>query len=92
MRRDTTQDKTVERNYLEKYRFMVKEYELIKAGNHPQFRFVQDFYKAHDTDRRSFIKYYNRYKQSGSERDLLLASEVRVIRPGDRLPLLNKRL
>ena len=69
--RHNTQDKTLERNYLEKYRFLIKEYEHVKAGIHPYFRFVQDFYKANDTDRRSFLKYYNRYKQSGSEADLL---------------------
>lgn len=69
--RHNTKDKTLERNYLEKYRFLIKEYEQVKAGNHPRFRFAQDFYKSHDTDRRSFLKYYNRYKQSGSEADLL---------------------
>lgn len=69
--RNNTQDQTLERNYVEKYRFLIKEYEEVKAGKHPGFRFAQDFYRAHDTDRRSFLKYYNRYKQSGSERDLL---------------------
>ena len=62
---------TIVRNYLDKYRYLIKEYELIKSKKHEQYRFVQDFYKAHDTDRRSFLKYYNRYKQSGKESDLL---------------------
>ena len=69
--RINTQDLTLTKNYLQKYRFLIKEYELIKAKQHPKYRFVKDFYKDHDTDRRSFIKYYNRYKQSGNDRDLL---------------------
>jgi hypothetical protein len=69
--RHNTKDSTLERNYLEKYRFLVSEYEQVKARLHPKFRFAQDFYTAHYTDRRSFLKYYNRYKQSGSEADLL---------------------
>lgn len=69
--RINTQDLTLKRNYLQKYRFLIKEYELIKRGEHPTFRFVQEFYKHHDTDRRSFLKYYNRFKQSGREEDLI---------------------
>ena len=69
--RDNSQDETLKRNYLQKYRFLIREYEEVKAGRHPQFRFVKDFYAFHDTDRRSFRKYYNRYLQSGREEDLL---------------------
>ena len=69
--RHNTSDKTLERNYLEKYRFLIKEYEMVKSRSHPKFRFAKDFYLCNDTDRRSFLKYYNRYKQSGSEADLL---------------------
>ena len=69
--RINTSDLTLKKNYLQKYRFLIKEYELIKENNHPSFRFVHEFYKARDTDRRSFLKYYNRYKQSGNEDDLL---------------------
>jgi transposase InsO family protein len=69
--RHNTSDQTLVRNYLEKYRFLIKEYELIKAHKHSEYRYLEAFYKAHDTDRRSFLKYYNRYKQSGSESDLL---------------------
>ena len=69
--RINTYDLTLERNYLQKYQFLIEEYELIKQGNHPEIRFVQDFYKAHDTNRQSFLKYYNRYKQSGKSSDLL---------------------
>lgn len=69
--RMNTQDLTLARNYIQKYQFLIQEYELVKAKKHPRYRFVQEFYNAHDTDRRSFLKYYNRYKQSGDKKDLL---------------------
>ena len=71
--RNNTSDETIKRNYIQKYRFLISEYEQIKQKKHPNFRFVKDFYKAHDTDRRSFLKYYNRFKRSGVDRDLLPA-------------------
>jgi len=69
--RDNSQDLTLKRNYLSTYRFLISEYELVKAKKHPTFRFAEDFYKAHKTDRRAFRKYYMRYKNSGNEEDLL---------------------
>jgi transposase InsO family protein len=69
--RINTSDLTLKKNYLQKYRFLIKEYELVKQKRHPRYQFAQEFYEAHDTDRRSFLKYYNRYKQSGNELDLL---------------------
>ena len=69
--RINTQDLTLQRNYLEKYRFLINEYELVKKRRHPEFRYVKDFYKAHDTCSKSFLKYYNRFKQSGKLEDLL---------------------
>jgi transposase InsO family protein len=69
--RINSQDLTLARNYLQKYRFLIKEYELVKNKKHPQFRFAKDFYIHYDTDRRSFLKYYNRFKQSGKKEDLL---------------------
>lgn len=71
--RNNTNDMTLARNYLRKYRFLIKEYELVKSKEHPGYRFVMDFYKAHDVDRRTFRKYYNRYKASGEEQDLIPA-------------------
>jgi hypothetical protein len=35
------------------------------------FKLAKEFNEADHTDRRSFLKYYNRYKQSGNEDDLL---------------------
>ena len=69
--RSNSKDDTIKRNYLQKYRFLIREYELVKSNKHPKFRFVKDFHKAHNTDRRTFLKYYNRFKQSGKESDLL---------------------
>jgi|SRR5579872_345167 len=80
--RDNTNDLTLARNYLDKYRFLIREYELVKAKQHPTYRLAKDFYIAHDTDRRSFLKYYNRFKQSGKESDLL---------PGKRGPKYRTR-
>ena len=39
--RHNTQDKTLERNYLEKYRFLIKEYEMVKSHTHPKYRFAK---------------------------------------------------
>jgi transposase InsO family protein len=69
--RNNSQDDTIKRNYIQKYRFLIEEYDLVKAKKHPVFRYAQDFYTFHDTDRRSFRKYYNRFKQSGNDEDLL---------------------
>jgi transposase InsO family protein len=69
--RINTNDLTLQRNYLEKYRFLITEYEQVKSKTHPTFKTVTEFCEAHDTDRKSFLKYYNRYKQSGKEMDLL---------------------
>jgi len=64
-------DLTLKRNYLSKYRFLISEYEQVKRGEHSVYRFARDFYQAHDTDPRSFLKYYDLYKQLGNELDLL---------------------
>ena len=63
--RDNTRDKTLQRNYLSKWRFLIQEYEQVKAGRHPTLRFVSDFYRFHHTNRQTFLKYYHRASQSG---------------------------
>ena len=50
--RNINNDLTLKRNYLNKYRFLINEYELVKRGEHSQFKFAKDFYAAHDTDPR----------------------------------------
>lgn len=81
MRRTTT-DETLIRNYLQKYQFLIAEYELVKAKKHPRFRFVSDFYRAHQTSKQTFLKYYNRFKTTGD-----LASVL----PGKRGPKWKSR-
>jgi hypothetical protein len=67
-----TADMTVERKYLDTYRFMIKEYEQIKRKEHPVYTQLEQLYKAWGTNRKSFLKYYNRYKQSGRDELSLL--------------------
>src|SRR2546428_4376368 len=69
--RDNSYDRTIERNYLQKWRFLIPEYEGVKAGRSPLFKRVGDFYRHHGTCSQTFRKYYNRYLQSGEEVDLL---------------------
>ena len=69
--RNNTQDKTLERNYLSKWKYMIKDYELVKKNKHPKFRFVSDFYKFHKTNRQTFLKYYHRYLNCPEDQSLL---------------------
>jgi len=69
--RDNSYDRTIERNYLQKWRFLIPEYEAVKAGRSQLFKRVGDFYRHHGTCSQTFRKYYNRYLQSGDEADLL---------------------
>ena len=69
--RDNSFDRTIERNYLQKWRFLIREYEDVKAGRSAQFARVGEFYRQHGTCSQTFRKYYNRYLRSGSEIDLL---------------------
>ena len=70
--RVNTNDLTLVRNYLQKYQFYVKEYELVKQKNHPVYKTVTAFYKANDLDRRNFLKYYNRFTENGRNLDSFL--------------------
>lgn len=69
--RTNISDFTLLRNYIQKYQFLISEYELVKQKQHPTYRFVKDFHAANGTDRRIFLKYYNRFKKSGKEDALL---------------------
>jgi transposase InsO family protein len=70
MRRNT-EDETLRRNYIQKWRFLISEYKLVKAKKHSQFKFLEDFYRFHNTHRQTFLKDYNRVALSGDEIDLL---------------------
>lgn len=69
--RNNNHDQTLKRNYIQKYRFLIEEYELVKAKKHPSFRFAKDFYAHHNTCAQVFLKYYARYQQSQDDQDLL---------------------
>ena len=69
--RNNAQDQTLKKNYLQKYQFLIEEYEQVKEKRHPQFRWVKDFYTFHGTCPQNFLKYYARYKQSADLNDLL---------------------
>ena len=69
--RDNSKDSTIERNCIRYWQHMRQEYEVVKAGKHPKFRFVSDFHRHHNTHRQVFLKYYHRCKASGDGRDLL---------------------
>jgi len=78
-----SRDETLKKNYIQTYQFLIDEYEQVKAKKHPQYFLVKDFYKAHGTCAQIFLKYYNRYKQSGGN-DLSLL-------PGKRGPKYKSR-
>lgn len=66
--RDNSFDRTIERNYIQKWRFLVAEYEGVKAGRSERFKTVGAFYRHHGTCSQTFRKYYNRYlAQGGAE-------------------------
>lgn len=69
--RNNATDTTLKRNYIQRYQFLIEEYELVKAKRHPSYRFVKDFYAAHATCAQTFLKYYARYRQSGADASLL---------------------
>lgn len=69
--RNTNDDYTLLRNYIQKYQFLIKEYDLVKQKQHPKYRFVKEFHEANGTDRRIFLKYYNRFKISNKKEALL---------------------
>ena len=65
-------DRTLYNHRTRRYVEFVKEYELIKQKQHTEFRQVQDWARARKIDKRNFLKYYNRFKQSGGDVTSLL--------------------
>ena len=90
--RDNSNDRTVERNYIQKWRFLIREYELVKAKKHTRFRFVQDFYNFHGTNRQTFAKYYNRYRQTGADEALLPLKRGPKWKSRRTLPFIEERV
>lgn len=65
-------DSTLVDNYLRSLQWLVDDYRLVKAGKHPKYKFVTDFYNANNIKRQNFIKIYNRYVSSGEDPSALL--------------------
>lgn len=65
-------DRTLYNQRTRRYVEFIKEYELIKGKQHPAFTQVQTWASARKIDKRNFLKYYNRFKQSGGDVTLLL--------------------
>lgn len=80
--KNNARDDTLKNNYIQKYQFLIGEYELIKAKKHAVYKTVGSFYKAHGTCPQNFLKYYARYKLSGDSNSFL---------PGKRGPKYQTR-
>jgi transposase InsO family protein len=63
-------DNTLYRERISRYNDFIVEYELIKKKGHPEFVYVKDWAAARKIDRKNFLKYYGRYRQSGKSWDL----------------------
>src|ERR1700757_2783800 len=81
--RSNNHDDTLKRNYIQKYQFLISEYEQVKRKEHPRYRYVREFYAAHSTCAQTFLKYYNRFRTSGGMDASLL--------PGKRGPRYKTR-
>lgn len=73
--RINSKDETLKKNYIQKYQFLINEYEQVKQGCHPTYRYVKEFYEANGTCPQTFLKYYGRYKASGDDPSTLLPSK-----------------
>jgi hypothetical protein len=62
---------TLYRERISRYNQFVIEYELIKNKRHSEFVYVKDWAAARKIDKKNFLKYYGRYRQSGKSWDLL---------------------
>ena len=70
--RDNSFDRTIERNYLQKWRFLIAQYEAVKAGRSERFSRVDEFDRHHGTCSQTFRNYYNRYLTEGGADAALL--------------------
>jgi transposase InsO family protein len=81
--RGTTNDKTLQKNYEQKFKFLIQEYILVKDKKHPVFKTALMFYKSHNTCAKTFMKYYHRFLQSGGD--------IRTLVPQKRGPRYKTR-
>lgn len=87
-----TTDSTIERNYILRMKKLTEEYELTKAGKHPRYRFVTDFYKANNLTRQNFIKYYHRYSENRDEKSLLPQKRGAKYKTRRTIPFIEKQV
>lgn len=80
--RNNSNDKTLKKNYIQRYQYLIAEYELVKEKKHPTYHLAKDFYKHHKTCPQTFLKYYARYKRSNNLEEFL---------PGKRGPRYSSR-
>jgi hypothetical protein len=66
MFKNINNDKTVNREYVKRIEAIIADYELIKEGKHPHWKFAADLFKAAKIPRQSFYKVYNRLQRNGS--------------------------
>ncbi len=69
--RQSSDYRTIERNYLQNWQSLISEYEAVREKRSEKFRWIGDFYRYHGTCAQTFRKYYNRFRSSGVEADLL---------------------
>ena len=58
--RDNSNDRTLERMYIEKWQLLIKESERVKEKKHPHFRLVQDFDHFHGTSWQTTARKWHR--------------------------------
>lgn len=85
--RSNSKDDTLKRNYIQKYQYLIGEYERVKSKSHKQFRYVKDFYQAYGVCPQTFLKYYGRYKLSGEDAQSLLPQKRGPRYKSRRFPL-----
>ena len=56
---------------IDHYKFLIKDYEDVKAKKHAKYSKAHDFYVAHNLNRKTFLKYYHRFKNDGIDTNLL---------------------
>lgn len=86
-----TEDKTIERNLIQKWKYLIPEYELAKSKKHPRYKFIGDFYKAHGTNRQTFLKYYHRYVKMGTDDAFLPRKRGPVWKTRRPLPFIENK-
>src|SRR3990167_270329 len=87
-----TDKQTLEKQYVQHFRLLIREYEQIKHGAHAQFRLVKDFFAYHNTSAKTFLKYYHRYQQYGRETDLFPQKRGPRYRTRRPLPFIEEKV